>query len=67
MAQPKIAVFAEAYVINLTGGRIIIAPVENSMSNCDINCSLQRTGINRLFDGNLAGARHVAEISKNFG
>jgi hypothetical protein len=42
------------------------APVENSVSSCDINCSLQRTGINRLFSGNLAGARRVAEISENF-
>jgi hypothetical protein len=67
MAAPEDRSLRRAYVINLAGGRIIIAPVENSMSNCDINCSLQRTGINRLFDGNLAGARLVAEISKNFG
>jgi hypothetical protein len=44
----------------------LFAPVENSMSRHDINCSPQRSGINRLSSGNLAGARHVAEISEKF-
>src|SRR6266853_6682582 len=36
------------------------------MPSCDTNCSPQRTRINRLFSGNLAGARRVARNQRKF-
>jgi hypothetical protein len=36
------------------------------MPSCDTNCSPQRTRINILFSGNLAGARRVARNQRKF-